>query len=455
MNQDQAIGSLIGLAIGDALGTTLEFTSNPPSDRASWHTEITGGGAFNVPVGGWTDDTSMALALGYAYKSKKGFDAAQISSNFLSWWLKGEYSWANKCVDIGSATLSALTRLNYLKQDESLYQGSTNPRSSGNGGIMRLAPAVIANADRLEKAIEESVLQSRITHASEECCLYAKLLAHVLYTGDPLIDEVEQYVLPDTLPWSSLPSSGYVKDTFQTAMWAARNAVNFEQCLLFAVNRRGDADTIGAVAGQIAGAMYGYKDIPERWLSALLWKDDIVKLATEIYRESGNDEELEIKKKWNIHNRMHKHHAGQVECYSSPKEITLSEIKIEWSGPGIFGSVTVALDALVIPEPICFNIGHGRTVQIKPPSAINHRGTSYQTLVFTYETLRKIEKMLTMFFPDIKPCNYAEGQNAIHIDDGLSKRMTPEDYVEFFAKLKQQPVLTEKLGVLDSEEGES
>ena len=92
-----------------------------------------------MPVGGWTDDTSMALALGYSYKTKKGFDAEQVSINFKAWWLDGEYSWANKCTDIGSATLSALTRLNYRKGDDTFYQGSTSNRSSGNGGIMRLA----------------------------------------------------------------------------------------------------------------------------------------------------------------------------------------------------------------------------------------------------------------------------------------------------------------------------
>jgi|GEM_PF-226239 len=283
MNQDQAIGSLLGLAIGDALGTTLEFMRNPPLDRSLWHTEITGEGAFNVPVGGWTDDTSMALALGYAYKSKKGFDAEQISINFRAWWLDGEYSWANKCIDIGSATLSALTRLNYRKHGESFYQGSTSPDSSGNGGIMRLAPSVIANARNLDLSVEESVLQSRVTHASDECCLYADLLARVLYAGDPFIKDVDDYVLPDTTPWSDLPATGYVKDTFQTAMWAARNSDSFEECLVLAVNRRGDADTVGAVAGQIAGAMYGYSAIPERWLKVLLWRDQMIDLATCLY----------------------------------------------------------------------------------------------------------------------------------------------------------------------------
>ena len=302
MNQDQAIGALLGLAVGDALGTTLEFTSNPPSDRTLWHTEITGGGAFNVPVGGWTDDTSMALALGYAYKSKHAFNAEQISTNFRAWWLDGEYSWANSCIDIGSATLSALTRLNYLKQGESFYQGSTTPGSSGNGGIMRLAPSVITNAKNLERAVEESVLQSRITHASDECCLYADLLARVLYAGDPFIKDVADYVLPDSTPWSDLPATGYVKDTFQTAMWAARNSDSFEECLILAVNRRGDADTVGAVAGQIAGSMYGYSSIPQRWSEVLVWRDQMIDLAEGLF---GVDEKPRSELQDKIHGAMY------------------------------------------------------------------------------------------------------------------------------------------------------
>ena len=136
MNQDQAIGSLLGLAIGDALGTTLEFQRNPSTDRSSWQTEIIGNGPFQVPVGGWTDDTSMALALGYAYKHQKGFDPETIAQYFLDWWLKGKYSWANKSIDIGGATRTPLTKTNQRNPGDSPYQGSTHPSTSGTGGVM-------------------------------------------------------------------------------------------------------------------------------------------------------------------------------------------------------------------------------------------------------------------------------------------------------------------------------
>jgi ADP-ribosyl-[dinitrogen reductase] hydrolase len=446
MDQDQAIGAIIGLAVGDALGTTLEFTSNPTEDRSQWHTEITGGGPFSVPVGGWTDDTSMALALGYAYKSKKGFDAELISSNFLAWWLDGEYSWANKCIDIGGATLSALTRLNNLKQGESHYQGSTSPNSSGNGGIMRLAPSVVSNARNLDLAVEQSVLQSRITHASEECCLYSDLLARVLYAGDPFIKEVEDHILSDSTPWSQLPSSGYVKDTFQCAMWAARNSDSFEECLLLAVNRRGDADTIGAVSGQIAGAMYGYKAIPERWRKVLVWRDQMIYLATclydlgvpedDFYQQMGESE----KQIWDDQTvKLDQFLNDNVAVYSTPKEVTISQIKVDWSQPGISGTFVVALDQVVLIEPIRFSIGQNGKPNIYLPMFHSPCGVpcSYNAIELTELTIQALRKLLTNFFPAIKPCNALGGSQGISYTDGLFKRTNPSDYAKFLTKLKK------------------
>ena len=451
MNQDQAIGSLLGLAIGDALGTTLEFTRNPPLDRTLWHTEITGGGAFDVPVGGWTDDTSMALALGYAYKEKKGFDAEQIGAHFLSWWLNGEYSWANKCIDIGGATRSALTRLNHRKQGDTVYQGSASELSSGNGGIMRLAPSVIANARNLDLALEQSVLQSKITHASEECCLYANLLAKVLYAGDPFITAVDEYVLPDATPWSELPATGYVKNTFQTAMWAARNSHSFEECLLLAVNRRGDADTIGAVAGQIAGAMYGYKDIPERWRKVLVWRDQIIYLATclydlgvpedDFYEQMGESQ----KHAWDDKTaQVSKFLTEHVAVYSTPIEISISQIKVAWSEPGISGTFALALDGVELKELLRFSIGLNGKPDIFLPMFHSPCGVpcSYPAVELTKQTSKAVRELLASFFPKIKPCNGLNGPGAISYGDGLSKRMEPADYAELFMKLKRPHVLT-------------
>ena len=451
MNQDQAMGSLLGLAIGDALGTTLEFTSNPTSDRSQWHTEITGAGPFEVPVGGWTDDTSMALALGYAYKSKKGFDAEEIGANFLKWWLDGEYSWANRCIDIGAATQSALTRLKHRKEGETVYQGSTHPHSSGNGGIMRLAPSVISNARNLDQAVEESIAQSRITHASDECCLYAALLARVLFSANPFIFEVEDYVLPDSTPWEDLPSSGYVKDTFQTAMWAARNSKGFEECLLLAVNRRGDADTIGAVAGQIAGAMYGYKAIPERWRKALVWRDQMVYLAVCLH-DLGLPANDDYQQMGEVQQQRFNDRSAQVRqflkdnvaVHPTPAEITISEIVMDWSASGISGTFVLTLDQLVFEKPISFSIAQNGKPQIFLPQFHSPHGVpcSYPAIELTRPTTKAVHGLLASFFSNIKPCNAIDGPEGIRYGDSLSKRMEPSEYAELFIKLKRPHNLT-------------
>jgi len=283
MTEDRALGSIIGLAVGDALGTTLEFSRNPSSDRSTWHTEITGGGPFDLPVGGWTDDTSMALALMQAYLDAGDFSPELIGQYFVDWYRNGAFSHTGTCFDIGHATREALDRIDLGHRGNSPFQGSTDAYSSGNGGIMRLAPAVVANHTDIDQAIEESVDQSRITHASEECILYADLMAQVLFTGDPFIPAVNDFVLPDATSWDDLLSGGYVKETFTCAMWAARSTSSFEDCLVQTVNRRYDADTTGAVAGQIAGAMYGFSGIPERWLDALIGLDSIQASAKQLY----------------------------------------------------------------------------------------------------------------------------------------------------------------------------
>ena len=284
MTEDQALGAIVGLAVGDALGTTLEFSRNPSPDRSTWHTEMLGGGPFGLPPGGWTDDTSMALALMQAYLDAGDFEPELIGRYFVNWYRNGAFSHTGECFDIGNASREALDRIDLGHRGPSPFQGSTDPFSSGNGGIMRLAPAVVANSTDRQSAILESVDQSRITHASDECLLYAELMAQVLWDRDPYINEVTGFVLPDDTPWDELLSGGYVKETFTCAMWAARNTDTFEECLIQTVNRRYDADTTGAVAGQIAGAMYGLSGIPQRWLDTLIGYDQLVGSAQKLYQ---------------------------------------------------------------------------------------------------------------------------------------------------------------------------
>ena len=271
---DAAKGMLLGLAVGDALGTTLEFVVR---DSQPTITDIVGGGPFNLDAGVWTDDTSMALCLAASLLHCKGWDAADCARRFVNWRDHGYMSPTGTCFDIGNTVSAALDR---FVRDGDPYAGATDPNTSGNGGIMRLAPAVIAFHSEVRSAVDVSVMQSEITHASDECDDFAFSLAAFLHSGS-LIDALHR--VPAATPRQQIKSSGYVRDSYEAAFWAFENTGNFRDCVTLAANLAGDADTVAAIAGQIAGRVYGMKGIPASWLGTLAWRDRIETMAADLY----------------------------------------------------------------------------------------------------------------------------------------------------------------------------
>lgn len=289
--RDRALGAFVGLAVGDALGTNLEFTGR---DRQPHHTEITGGGPFRLNPGEWTDDTSMAVALATSLIECRGYDARDVMRRFVSWWRDGEYSGApgRGCFDIGITTRGALEAFLETGRPES---GSTGPDTAGNGSIMRLAPAVLFGMPDEKAARSIAERQSLTTHGAPECveaCGYMADLLTMRIRGD-----VEG--LPDgawrtqglrritqgawrTASRDAIRSTGYVIDTLEAALWADSSSASFEEALVLAVNLAGDADTIGAVTGQIAGARYGLSRIPQRWLNTLHGYKGLVRMAEQL-----------------------------------------------------------------------------------------------------------------------------------------------------------------------------
>ena len=269
ITQDQARGMLVGLAVGDALGTTLEFKT-----RGSFEpiTDIVGGGPFELDPGKWTDDTSMALCLGQMLRSANGWDPQDAMNRFVNWRDFGYLSSTRVCFDIGNQTSAALDR--YL-QTKNPYAGPEDEAQSGNGGIMRLAPVVIAYGARLESAVAVARLQSRLTHASQTCQRAAGVMADFLISAD-------RAQLPKMLEPPAV-ASGYVIHTLQAAVWALDQGQCFRDVLLAAVNLGGDADTVGAVAGQLAGRIYGYEGIPQTWRDILYDHDKILTIADDLY----------------------------------------------------------------------------------------------------------------------------------------------------------------------------
>ncbi len=272
--RDAARGMLLGLAVGDAIGTSVEFQprgSFPPV------TGMTGGGVFRLEPGQWTDDTSMALCLADSLLANGGWNPSDCMNRFRQWRDSGENSCTGTCFDIGNTVNAALRK---FERDGEPYAGSQDPMSSGNGAIMRLAPAAIAYHRDPVQAERAAVLQGRTTHGSAECAEIAVSMARLLVTGD--IAAVPNAPPPDT-PESEIRSSGYVRHTWDAALWAVTSTETFRDAILKAANLGDDADTVAAVTGQIAGRIHGEAAIPPEWLEPLAWRDRIAETADRLY----------------------------------------------------------------------------------------------------------------------------------------------------------------------------
>ena len=290
---NRARGSLLGLAVGDAIGTTVEFKL-----RGSFTplTDMVGGGPFNLLPGQWTDDTSMALCLATSLV-ENGFDTHDQMQRYLLWHDEGYLSSTGRCFDIGNATSTALER---FRRTGNPMAGSTNPDSAGNGSIMRLAPVPIHYLDTPELAIEMSAAQSETTHRAPECLGACHLLAQALIRAlqgrakeDVLAPSLQTILMSDSLmlidagqyktkAQAQIRGSGYVVQSLEAAFWCFWQTGSFRDCVLLAANLGDDADTTAAVAGQLAGAFYGESGIPESWLQKLTLGNEIGLLAEQL-----------------------------------------------------------------------------------------------------------------------------------------------------------------------------
>lgn len=287
-------GSLLGLACGDALGATLEFSKRGTFEPI---TNMNGGGPFDLLAGQWTDDTSMALCLAESLICCKGFDAEHQMQMYVKWWKTGFLSATGKCFDIGVTTRRALIAFEKNKQ---VFSGDINPRAAGNGSLMRLAPVVLFYYPNNEKVSEFSALSSMTTHAASEaveCCrLFALILANAL-SGKSKEDVIqvdnvnlkEPRVLSLSSAWyrqktyNEVSGTGYCVASLEAALWCFYHTDSFEASILAAANLGDDADTTAAIVGQLAGAYYGIESIPKHWLSKLHMRDKIEDVARALY----------------------------------------------------------------------------------------------------------------------------------------------------------------------------
>lgn len=284
------LGCLLGLAVGDAVGTTVEFKSRgsfPPV------TDMVGGGPFGLKAGQWTDDTSMALCLATSLVEKQGFDVADQMDKYWRWYQDGYMSSTGDCFDIGNTVRKALNT--YHRTGEP-FSGDTSPYTAGNGSLMRLAPVPIFYFPDLQKTLFFSAESSRTTHGAAECLEACQLFAEILFnafsgkekeellfktTFNPSASKIKDISsgLYRNKEENEIIGSGYVVASLEAALWCFYQSNSFEEAILRSVNLGDDADTTAAICGQVAGAYYGMDGIPESWLSKLFMRSEIESLA--------------------------------------------------------------------------------------------------------------------------------------------------------------------------------
>lgn len=311
--KDRFMGAMFGMATGDALGATVEFKARGTFEPL---TTIVGGGAFDLSPGDWTDDTSMGLCIAESLSKRKRFDPAHQMDLYLEWWKYGHNSSRpdRGSFGMGITIHAALSGWRALRKygpinnfDPDPYQGDPDPMTAGNGCIMRLAPIPLFFYQRDDSEIASYCeLSSKTTHGAQTClqssAFFGLMIAKAVQGKDKntMFEEAADYMLNDydlhphvqevvegsfkAKTENNIYGSGYVVKSLEAALWAFYRTDNFRDGALLAVNLGDDADTTGAVYGQIAGAYYGYSDIPEEWRNIISRKDVINKLTENLYK---------------------------------------------------------------------------------------------------------------------------------------------------------------------------
>ena len=287
---DRYRGALLGLAAGDAVGTTLEFR---PRGSFEPITDMVGGGPFGLEAGQWTDDTSMALCLAASLVHCKGFDARDQMNRYSNWESYGYMSSNGTCFDIGNTVSAALRRYELTNEP---VAGSTDPQTAGNGSLMRLAPGVLFYHPDGEELVRYAGESSRTTHGAEEavdaCRVFAQILAAALdgkaktevllaatdVGSSERLNSISRGEYRSSRA-QEIQGTGYVVDCLEAALWCFAHAESFREAALEAANLGDDADTTAAVCGQLAGAYYGLSGIPKHWHERLSLREEILSLA--------------------------------------------------------------------------------------------------------------------------------------------------------------------------------
>lgn len=280
--------AIMGFVVGDALGVPFEFRRRDTFKA----TEMTGWGTYNQPPGTWSDDSSMTLATVESLERKEMIDPKDIMLNFCDWLFYGEYTPGGEVFDIGNTTRMSIQR--FANGTDCLHCGGTTERDNGNGSLMRILPLAFLNCSLGDVAKVSSLTHGHIISINA-CDIYVSI-AQGLIAGQNIREAIADRVRPDyflhekfsrlksldSLTRDEIRSTGFVVDTLEAALWCLLKSDSYKECVLMAVNLGGDTDTIAAIAGGLAGIIYGIggeKGIPEDWINQIAKHEDIKTLC--------------------------------------------------------------------------------------------------------------------------------------------------------------------------------
>ena len=301
-------GMLLGLATADALGVPVEFESRRAL-RNDPVINMRSGGSWGQAAGTWSDDTSMTIAAMESITRLKKIDYNDVMENFLKWYERDAFTATGERFDIGNTTRGAVVRFS-RRLLTATKCGATEKNSNGNGSLMRILPATLylfgtrgkIGVDELEVIHEFSALTHGHIISKMSCGIYSLIAAQIL-NGKNISDAFkagmndaktfygkdatfkEFWRLCDEnfagLPEDDILSTGYVLDTLEAALWCLLNTADYKTLALKAVNLGSDTDTVGAVAGGLAGILYGAESIPAEWLATLKRREYLEKIAND------------------------------------------------------------------------------------------------------------------------------------------------------------------------------
>ena len=314
------VDGMMGLVIGDALGMPVQFQSREEV-RRNPITGMRGYGTYNMPVGTWSDDSSMALATLDSIRENNGIDYDDIMKKFIDWTMNGAYTPTGKAFDQGMTCLEAI--YNYKRDRDYKTCGKTGEWANGNGALMRIMPVCLYSYVEykkrnitLEDAVENVHQVSALTHnhlrSKMACGIYFFMVMAILGESGSLMERLQKgmnaagsYYKADSgnlaewerfgrmedmkkfaeVPDGEIRSSGYVVDSLEAAVWSLITTKTFEEGLLKGVNLGDDTDTVGAIAGGLAGLYYGVNDVPEVWMEVIIKKDEIIAICETVLKK--------------------------------------------------------------------------------------------------------------------------------------------------------------------------